>query len=42
MGCVKCGLQVGLSNADVVGFYGSLGYAVEECISMEKHLVAIS
>jgi len=34
--------QVGLSNADVVGFYGSLGYAVEECISMEKHLVAIS
>jgi len=23
MGCVKCGLQVGLSNADVVGFYGS-------------------
>jgi len=38
MGCVKCGLQIGLANAGVVGFYASLGYAIEECISMEKDI----
>ena len=42
MGCVKCGLQIGLANAGVVGFYASLGYAIEECISMEKDIAGSS
>jgi len=42
MGCVKCGLQIGLANAEVVGFYSSLGYAIEECISMEKNIAGLS
>ena len=38
LGCIKVNLQVVASNAAVVGFYRSLGYQVEERISMGKHL----
>lgn len=37
-GCIKVNLQVVASNAAVLGFYQSLGYSVEERISMSKHL----
>jgi ribosomal protein S18 acetylase RimI-like enzyme len=37
-GCIKINLQVVASNAAVLGFYQSLGYSVEERISMSKHL----
>jgi ribosomal protein S18 acetylase RimI-like enzyme len=36
LGCPKLNLQVLVSNASVVAFYESLGYAVEERISMGK------
>jgi len=42
MGCVKCGLQIGLANREVVGFYSSLGYAIEACVSMEKNIAGMS
>ena len=35
-GCVKINLQVLVSNAATVGFYQTLGYGVEERISMGK------
>jgi ribosomal protein S18 acetylase RimI-like enzyme len=38
LGCLKVNLQVRASNAAVVAFYRTLGYAVEERISMGKHL----
>jgi ribosomal protein S18 acetylase RimI-like enzyme len=38
LGCIKINLQVVASNAGVLGFYRSLGYDVEERISMSKHL----
>jgi ribosomal protein S18 acetylase RimI-like enzyme len=38
LGCVKVNLQLAASNAAVLGFYQSLGYSVEERISMSKHL----
>ncbi len=38
LGCPKVNLQVRASNAAVVAFYRSLGYAVEERISMGKRL----
>jgi ribosomal protein S18 acetylase RimI-like enzyme len=37
-GCLKVNLQVRVSNAEIVAFYHSLGYAVEELISMGKRL----
>lgn len=37
-GCGKVNLQVRASNAAVVRFYESLGYAVEERVSMGKRL----
>lgn len=37
-GCRKVNLQVRASNATVVGFYESLGYAVEERVSLGKRL----
>ncbi len=37
-GCLKVNLQVRASNAAVVAFYESLGYGVEERISMGKRL----
>jgi ribosomal protein S18 acetylase RimI-like enzyme len=38
MGCNKINLQVRASNREVVAFYDSLGYAVEERVSMGKRL----
>jgi len=38
IGCGKINLQVVTANADVVGFYRSLGYEVEERISMSKRI----
>ncbi|HEV3256138.1 MAG TPA: GNAT family acetyltransferase [Gemmataceae bacterium] len=38
LGCPKVNLQVRASNADMVAFYRTLGYAVEDHISMGKHL----
>jgi ribosomal protein S18 acetylase RimI-like enzyme len=37
-GCLKVNLQVRVSNAEVVAFYQSLGYQVEQLISMGKRL----
>lgn len=36
LGCMKINLQVLESNKDVVAFYQSIGYAVEERISMGR------
>ena len=38
MGCPKLNLQVRASNHEVVAFYKSLGYGVEERVSMGKLL----
>ena len=38
MGCAKINLQVRSSNAAVVSFYRSLGYEVEERVSMGKRI----
>jgi ribosomal protein S18 acetylase RimI-like enzyme len=38
LGCRKVNLQVVTSNAGVLDFYRTLGYQVEERISMGKHL----
>jgi ribosomal protein S18 acetylase RimI-like enzyme len=38
LGCSKVNLQVVTSNATVLGFYQSLGYHVEERVSMSKRL----
>jgi len=37
-GCIKVNLQVVAANTAVLGFYQSLGYQVEERVSMSKHL----
>ncbi len=36
LGCVKINLQIRATNQGVAAFYQSLGYAVEERISMGK------
>ena len=36
LGCPKLNLQINRSNAEVVAFYESLGYAVEDRVSMGK------
>jgi ribosomal protein S18 acetylase RimI-like enzyme len=38
MGCPKINLQVLCSNAEVVAFYESCGYVVEERLSMGKRM----
>ena len=38
LGCPKLNLQVRATNSSVVAFYNSLGFAVEERISMGKRL----
>ena len=38
LGCPKLNLQVRAENRDVVAFYESLGYRVEERVSMGKRL----
>jgi ribosomal protein S18 acetylase RimI-like enzyme len=40
LGCPKINLQVRASNEEVVRFYKSLGYEVEERVSMGKRLVS--
>ena len=37
-GCLKLNLQVRPSNRDAAGFYGRLGYEIEDRISMSKRL----
>ena len=37
-GCPKINLQVRSSNSDVIGFYKSIGYAVDDVVSMGKRL----
>ena len=39
LGCLKINLQILADNAEVVNFYESLGFRVEERISMGKTLV---
>ena len=39
-GCPKINLQIRAGNEEVRGFYESLGYVVEERISMGKHIEA--
>ncbi len=38
IGCVKINLQVRTSNVDVVTFYKSIGYSVDDVVSMGKRL----
>jgi ribosomal protein S18 acetylase RimI-like enzyme len=38
MGCPKINLQVRSSNIDVVTFYKSIGYSVDDVVSMGKRL----
>jgi ribosomal protein S18 acetylase RimI-like enzyme len=38
LGCPKVNLQVRTTNQDVVGFYRSVGYEVEERVSMGRRL----
>lgn len=38
LGCPKINLQVRMNNTDVVHFYESIGYAVEERVQMGKPL----
>ena len=39
VGCSKVNLQVRAANRAVVGFYASLGFAIEERVSMGMHIV---
>ena len=39
VGCPKINLQIRSSNADVVAFYRSLGFTVDDSLSMGKRLV---
>ena len=39
MGCPKINLQIRRSNAGVVAFYRSIGYAEDDVVSMGKRLV---
>ena len=39
IGCPKINLQIRSSNADVVAFYHSLGFTVDDSLSMGKRLV---
>jgi ribosomal protein S18 acetylase RimI-like enzyme len=38
LGCAKVNLQVRATNTDVVAFYRTLGYALEERVSMGRRL----
>lgn len=40
LGCPKVNIQVRATNSAVVAFYESLGYAVEERLSMGRHLAS--
>ena len=39
VGCPKINLQIRSSNAEVIAFYRSLGFAVDDSLSMGKRLV---
>ena len=39
MGCPKINLQIRSSNAEVIAFYRSLGFSVDDSLSMGKRLV---
>jgi ribosomal protein S18 acetylase RimI-like enzyme len=39
-GCPKVNLMVRSSNADVIAFYGTLGYAPDEVVALGKRLIA--
>ncbi len=39
VGCVKVNLQIRATNSEVRGFYESLGFKIEERLSMAKHIV---
>jgi ribosomal protein S18 acetylase RimI-like enzyme len=39
MGCPKINLQVRADNAEVIGFYETIGYETEDRVSMGKRLV---
>ena len=39
MGCPKINLQIRRSNTEAVGFYRSLGFSVDDSLSMGKRLV---
>lgn len=39
IGCVKVNLQVRATNTQVVAFYESLGFSIEERVSMGRLLV---
>ena len=39
MGCPKVSLQIRRSNANVVAFYRSIGYAEDDVVSMGKRLI---
>ncbi len=36
--CAKINLQVRTTNATVIAFYNSHGYAIEDCLSLDKRL----
>ena len=38
IGCLKINLQVRRSNADVIEFYRTIGYSVDDVVSMGKRL----
>ena len=38
-GCPKINLQVRSENADVIAFYGALGYRQDEVVSLGKRLI---
>jgi ribosomal protein S18 acetylase RimI-like enzyme len=38
LGCVKINLQILAGNESVAGFYSSLGYSVEQRVSMGKRI----
>ena len=40
MGCIKINLQIRSSNQDVINFYKSIGYSIEDHISMGKLLIS--
>ena len=39
MGCPKINLQVRSTNADVISFYRSIGYRVDDVVSLGKRLI---
>lgn len=38
-GCPKINLQIRSENADVIAFYGALGYRTDDVVSLGKRLI---